>query len=114
MHVGTSPLQNSSYEVTKKNVLDAVDRMHGKTVESEKSELSQKSLFESYLVEALDKVNSQQVHVADLQKQVITDPDSVDIHDVTTAMAKAKMSMELAQNVIDRMIKGWTELSQSR
>ena len=59
-------------------------------------------------------MNAQQVNVAKLQEQIITDPDSVDIHDVTTAMAKAKMSLNLAQTVIDRLITGWNELSQNR
>ena len=59
-------------------------------------------------------MNAQQVNVSKLQEQIITDPDSVDIHDVTTAMAKAKMSLNLAQTVIDRLITGWNELSQNR
>ena len=44
----------------------------------------------------------------------MTDPDSVDIHDVTTAMAKAQMSLSLAQTVIDRLVTGWNELSTNR
>ena len=59
-------------------------------------------------------MNSNQVDVAKIQEQVITDPDSVDIHDVATAMAKAQMSLNLAQTVIDRLVSGWTELSQNR
>ena len=59
-------------------------------------------------------MNSQQLNVSALQEKVITDPDSVDIHDVTTAMAKAQMSLDLAQNVIDRLVKGWNDLSQNR
>ena len=59
-------------------------------------------------------MNSQQLKVSSLQEQIITDPDSVDIHDVTTAMAKAQMSLNLAQTVIERMVKGWTDLSQNR
>ncbi len=59
-------------------------------------------------------MNAQPIHVSNLQKAVVTEPDSVDIHDVTTAMAKAKMSLELAQTVIDRLVGGWNELSQNR
>lgn len=70
--------------------------------------------FKNYLMEAVDKMNSQQLNVSALQEQVITDPDSVDIHDVTTAMAKAQMSLNLAQTVIERLVKGWTDLSQNR
>ena len=70
--------------------------------------------FESYLVNAVSQMNNQQLHVNQVQEQLITDPDSVDIHDVTTAMAKAQMSLSLAQTVIDRLITGWNELSTNR
>ncbi|MBR1722482.1 MAG: flagellar hook-basal body complex protein FliE [Treponema sp.] len=70
--------------------------------------------FESYLVSAVSEMNNQQLDVGRVQEQLITDPDSVDIHDVTTAMAKAKMSLSLAQTVIDRLVSGWNELSTNR
>ena len=73
-----------------------------------------KGNFETYLMEAIDRMNNQQLDVTNLQQKVIMDPDSVDIHDVTTAMAKAQMSLNLAQTVIDRVISGWNELSTSR
>lgn len=73
-----------------------------------------KESFRTYLLEAVNEMNAQQLNVSALQEKVITDPDSVDIHDVTTAMAKAQMSLDLAQNVIDRLVKGWNELSQNR
>ena len=72
------------------------------------------STFEGYLLDAMTELNGQQTAVSAIQEKVITDPDSVDIHDVTTAMAKAKMSLSLAQTVIDRLISGWNELSQTR
>ena len=77
---------------------------------------SEKTLgtFESYLVNAVSEMNNQQLDVTRVQEQLITDPDSVDIHDVTTAMAKAQMSLSLAQTVIERLITGWNEISTSR
>lgn len=59
-------------------------------------------------------MNNQQLDLYRVQEQLITDPDSVDIHDVTTAMARAQMSLSLAQNVIDRLITGWNEISTNR
>ena len=75
---------------------------------------AKKGSFESYLMDAVASMNADQLKVSSLQEQVITDPDSVDIHDVTTAMAKAQMSLSLAQTVIDRVVKGWSDLSQNR
>ena len=59
-------------------------------------------------------VNAQQLDVDNLTKQYITDPDSVNVEDITTAMAKAQMSLSLAQTVIDRITTGWNELSTTR
>ncbi len=70
--------------------------------------------FESYLVNAVSEMNNQQINVNKVGEQLITDPDSVDIHDVTTAMAKAQMSLNLAQTVIDRLVTGWNEISTTR
>lgn len=97
-HIGTQPLKDSM------NLSPAQDKAPSKT----------KGTFESYLFGAMEEMNSQQVHVSEIQEKLITDPDSVDIHDVTTAMAKAQMSLNLAHTVIDRLISGWQELSTTR
>ena len=70
--------------------------------------------FQTYLIEAMDSMNQQQVDVSKLSERLITDPDSLDIHDVTIAMSKARMSLNLAQTVIDRLVTGWNEISNSR
>ena len=49
-----------------------------------------------------------------IAQQLITDPDSVDVHDVTIAMAQASLSLSLAQTVIDRVIKDWNEITTTR
>lgn len=94
-HIGTKPLSQA--------VSSYVDGSENK-----------KGSFETFLMDAVNRMNSNQVDVAKIQEQVITDLDSVDIHDVATAMAKAQMSLNLAQTVIDRLVSGWTELSQNR
>ncbi|MCQ2574197.1 MAG: flagellar hook-basal body complex protein FliE [Treponema sp.] len=70
--------------------------------------------FQDYLMEAMSTMNQQQMDVDKLSEQMVTDPDSVDIHDVTIAMSKARMSLNLAQSVIDRLVTGWNEISTSR
>lgn len=70
--------------------------------------------FQDYLLQAMDSMNSQQVDVSKIQEQLITDPDSVDVHDVTIAMQKARMSLNLAQTVIDRLVTDWNEITTTR
>lgn len=70
--------------------------------------------FGEYLLDAVSEMNSQQMDVAGLQEKIITEPESVDIHDVTIAMSKARMSLNLAQTVIDRLVTGWNEITTTR
>lgn len=70
--------------------------------------------FQEYLLDAMNTMNQQQLDVDVLSEKMITDPDSVDIHDVTIAMSKARMSLNLAQTVIDRLVTGWNEISTTR
>jgi flagellar hook-basal body complex protein FliE len=70
--------------------------------------------FEDYLLNAMNSMNSQQTDVTNLEQQVLTDPDSVDPQDVTVAMAKARMSLNMAQTVIDRIVTGWNEITTTR
>lgn len=79
-----------------------------------KTEGSEGKSFQSYLMEAVNSVNAQQNQVSELQKKIITNPDEVDIHDVTIAMSKARMSLNLAQSVIDRLVSGWNEITTTR
>lgn len=96
----TNPLKNAPHV----NILSSAE---------ENQRLKEKS-FGEYLSEAFGAMNKQQTDLASLERQLITDPDSVDIHDVTTAMAKAQMSMTLAKTVVDRVVSGWNEITTTR
>ena len=62
----------------------------------------------------METVNNQQLEVDGLSEKIMTNPDEVDIHDVTIAMSKARMSLNLAQTVIDRLITDWNEITTTR
>lgn len=103
-HVGTAPITSTMVPKT----MAETSSVEGKTtVESRGS-------FQNYLLDALNYVNNKQIRQTDIANQLIVDPDSVDVHDVTTAMAEASMSLELAQTVIDRVITGWNEITTTR
>ncbi len=70
--------------------------------------------FEQTILKAFDQMNEKQVKTSDLAQQMIVDPESVDAHDVTIAMAEANLSLKLAQTVIDRVVKGWNEITTTR
>jgi flagellar hook-basal body complex protein FliE len=70
--------------------------------------------FEQTLLKAFDSMNAKQQKTDELAQQMIIDPESVDPHDVTIAMAEANLSLKIAQTTIDRVIKGWNEITTSR
>ena len=72
------------------------------------------STFENYLLDAINYVNEKQQASTDITQQLVIDPESVDVHDVTTAMAEANLSLSIAQNVIDRLTKAWSEITTTR
>jgi flagellar hook-basal body complex protein FliE len=71
-------------------------------------------VFEQSMLEALDKVSGDQQRASSLAQQAITDPESVDIHDITIAQAKAEMSLNITRNVLSRLVQGWRDLINTR
>lgn len=97
--------------------LESISKVSGITNQTEAASIThagRSKSFQDYLLEAVNTVNSQQVEVSNLQERLITDPDSVDVHDVTIAMSKARMSLNLAQTVIDRLVTDWNEITTTR
>ncbi|MCQ2590636.1 MAG: flagellar hook-basal body complex protein FliE [Treponema sp.] len=89
------------------NTKDKTGLLHTTEKEGTKS-------FQDYLLDAMETVNNQQLEVDGLSEKIMTNPDEVDIHDVTIAMSKARMSLNLAQTVIDRLITDWNEITTTR
>jgi flagellar hook-basal body complex protein FliE len=70
--------------------------------------------FEDTMLQALDKVSASQNFSSRLAQMAITDPDSVDVHDVTIAQAEASMSLNIARTVLNRLVQGWKDLINIR
>jgi flagellar hook-basal body complex protein FliE len=108
---GMNPLQGQIGQV---NVEQFLNSVYGKSAGIDKGGAAPKTDFKDMLLSALDYVNERQQTSAALAQQFITDPDSLDVHDVTTAVQEAAMSLELAQNVISRMVSAWNEITTTR
>ncbi len=98
-HIGSEPLTS---------VMAQPLRKEKETAKNEKNS------FESFLMGAMDSVSNKQMESDKIAQQLIVDPDSVDVHDVTIAMAQASLSLNLAQTVIDRVVKDWNEITTTR
>jgi len=70
--------------------------------------------FGEMVTDALNSANNAEMDSAGLMQQMITDPDSVNVHDVTIAMAKAEMAVNLTKSVIDGAVKAYKEIISTR
>ncbi len=62
----------------------------------------------------LETVNQHQQEPERLGVQAIIDPDSVDAHDISIAASKAQMSLNIAKNVVDRVIQAYMSIINTR
>ncbi|MDR0689201.1 MAG: flagellar hook-basal body complex protein FliE [Spirochaetaceae bacterium] len=70
--------------------------------------------FEDAMLKALDMVSTQQQAPGDLIQAALTDPGTVDVHDITIAQAKASMSLNITRTVLNRIVQGWKDLINTR
>ena len=70
--------------------------------------------FGNLVADALNDVNDLTKQSEGLTQQFITDPDSVDPHDVTIAMSKANLAVSMTKRVVDEAIKAYREITNLR
>ncbi|MDR0474018.1 MAG: flagellar hook-basal body complex protein FliE [Treponema sp.] len=70
--------------------------------------------FADAMLVSLDKVSAYQQFASSLNQQAITDPDSVDVHDITIAQAEASMSLNITRNILNRIVQSWRDLINTR
>jgi len=70
--------------------------------------------FGNLLLDSINSVNAMQQTSEALSIQAVVDPESVNVHDVTIAAAKASMSLSITKNVVDRVIQAYREIQSVR
>ncbi len=70
--------------------------------------------FEDAMLKAMDGVNAMQMDSSNAMEAMLTDPDSIDAHDVTIAMAKASMSLNITRTIMDRVVRAWKDIINTR
>jgi flagellar hook-basal body complex protein FliE len=70
--------------------------------------------FGRMFFDALNNVNELQHTTMDLTEMMLTDPDSVDIHDVTVAIAEANLALSMTKAIMDRAIRAYQEVINTR
>jgi flagellar hook-basal body complex protein FliE len=70
--------------------------------------------FSEAMLDALDKVSAYQQFASSLNRMAITDPDSVNVEDITIAQAEANMSLNITRSVLNRVVQAWRDLINTR
>ena len=70
--------------------------------------------FGKLFFDALNNVNDLQHTTMDLTETMLTDPDSVDIHDVTVAIAEANLALSMTKAIMDRAIQAYQQVVNTR
>jgi flagellar hook-basal body complex protein FliE len=70
--------------------------------------------FGRLFFDALNNVNDLQHTTMDLTEAMLTDPDSVDIHDVTVAIAEANLALSMTKAIMDRAIRAYQTVINTR
>lgn len=66
------------------------------------------------VMDELNTVNNLQLKSDELSRRLVTDPDSVDVHDVTVALAEANMALNITKAVVDRVIRAYRDIITAR
>jgi len=70
--------------------------------------------FGDLLLGALSDVNSSQLKAMDLSQRMVTDPGSVNVEDVTIALADANLALSMTKAIVDRALAAYREIINIR
>ncbi len=70
--------------------------------------------FGNLVTKAINGANDAVKTSSELTEQYIINPDSVDVHDVTIAMAEANLAVSLTKSVVDNALKAYREIINIR
>jgi flagellar hook-basal body complex protein FliE len=70
--------------------------------------------FGDLLLGALGNVNDSQLKAMNLSQKMITDPTSVNVEDVTIALAEANLALSMTKAIVDRALAAYREIINIR
>ncbi|BDU63027.1 flagellar hook-basal body complex protein FliE [Candidatus Borrelia fainii] len=70
--------------------------------------------FKDLFFNLISDVNNSQLDVFRMSQQAILQSNSVDVHDITIAMAKANMNLSITKAVVERSIKAYQDVINIR
>jgi flagellar hook-basal body complex protein FliE len=94
--------------------LRATNQAHFGRREAEVADEEFMTSFGKAMKRAFYRVNDHQKRSDELTRALAVNPDSVDVHDVTIAAEKARLSLTLTKSIVDRITQAYRELINLR
>jgi|SRR5271157_5565620 len=85
----------------------------GEVPASSQTGISEQS-FGDLLMGALGNVNDSQLNAMNLSQKMVTDPKSVNVEDVTIALADANLALSMTKAIVDRALAAYREIINIR
>jgi flagellar hook-basal body complex protein FliE len=95
-------------------LLQQTDPHHLGGVQPTQPENGVEASFGRMFLDALSQVNEVQHRAMTLEQQMVTSPESVDVHDVTIAIAEANLAISTTKAVVDGAIRAYQEITNLR
>lgn len=94
----------------------AMNRTHPKHIATQSEMVRETGIgeFEGMMLRALNGANDLELEAARLGEQMVVNPDSVDPHDVTIAMAQANLAVSLTKAVVDGALDAYNNIINMR
>ncbi len=108
-------LLNESQAMGSSIVMSRTDARHMKVVgQNAPDEIPEASTFADLVRKGLNAANEDQLNSNEMFVKMITEPDSVEVHDVSIAMAKANMSLQITKSVVDGAVQAYKDIINMR
>lgn len=70
--------------------------------------------FADVFLNAVDHVNGLQVNAADMEQEMIYNPEQVNVHEVMIASEKARLSLSMLKTLADKAMRAYNEIMMIR
>ena len=95
--------------------MNRTDARHMKlSGQSDPGEIPEDSTFSDLIRKGLNAANQDQINSSNMFVKMITEPDSVEAHDVSIAMAKANMSLQMTKSIVDGAVQAYKDIINMR
>ncbi|OQY34547.1 MAG: flagellar hook-basal body complex protein FliE [Spirochaetaceae bacterium 4572_59] len=82
--------------------------------QNEAGEIPSELNFADLVRKGMNEANKDQIESSNMFVQMITEPDSLEAHDVSIAMAKANMSLQMTKSIVDGAVQAYKDIINMR